>query len=77
MSGIGAISGFSAMSFQMSSRMMQDAAAVDEGDDEGEFMVEARDTVEIEMDSEDEDGAGETDDVEEGSALGGQVDAWG
>jgi hypothetical protein len=74
MSAIGAISAFSALSYQMTSRMMQDAAAVEEGDEDGEVMVENEPAIEIESGSEDEEFANE---IEEGSSLGGQLDAWG
>jgi hypothetical protein len=73
MSSIGALSGLSVLSFQMSNRAMLDAAAADEGDEDGEFMLEPADNLEIESESEDADYA----DGEAASPIGGQIDAWG
>jgi hypothetical protein len=74
MSSIGAISGFSAMLYQSSSRAMLDAAAADEGDEDGEFMVESENNVELDSFSEDNEEEGES---EPASSLGSQIDAWG
>jgi hypothetical protein len=79
MSAIGAIGGYSAISYQTTNRMMQDAASVEEGDEDGELLVETESAMDIEFDeTSDEQGEGtDTADGVEGSPLGSQVDAWG
>ena len=74
MSSFGAISGFSIMSYQTSSRMMLDAQDAGDGEEDGELAVESANNVEVE--SQAEDGGGESED-ETAASLGGQLDAWG
>ena len=76
MSGISSISGLSALAYRSYGAMMQDMQAAEESEGEdGELMVETEDSVEIEASSDEDsdDSLG----AEEGSPLGGQIDAWG
>ena len=76
MSAISTIGGLSALSYGGYGAMMQGMQAAEESEgEEGELMLESQDRVEIEgVSNEDSDDA---QGVEESSALGGQIDAWG
>ena len=76
MSGISSISGLSALAYRSYGAMLQDMQAAEESEGEdSELMVETQDDVDVEASSDDdsEDALG----AEEGSPLGGQIDAWG
>jgi hypothetical protein len=74
-SGIGGFGGSAALYYQMNARMMQDAASVEEGDEEGQIVGEAEQSGEAESAPDAE--SAEAGDGTEVSQVGGQLDAWG